>query len=100
MEIFNVEKNFFIKVHPGKVLQNILDEGGISQAELARHLHIPQSKINEICRSKRGISAEMAVKLGKVFKQSPEFWLNLQKNWELSQVSRFASKGIKQLVLR
>ena len=40
------------------------------------------SKINEICRGKRGISAEMAVKLGKAFSQTPDLWMGLQNEWE------------------
>jgi len=78
--------DFAIAVHPGKILQEILDEQDISQAALARHLNMDPSKINEICRGRRGISVEMAVMLGKAFGQSTGVWLNLQKNWELSQV--------------
>jgi antitoxin HigA-1 len=77
------EKNFSIAVHPGAVLQDILDESDLTQYELARHLGMPHSKINEICRGKRGVSAKMATMLGRAFGQSPEFWLNLQKSWEL-----------------
>ncbi|MCO6432035.1 MAG: HigA family addiction module antidote protein [Deltaproteobacteria bacterium] len=50
--------------------------------------------INEICRGKRGISAEMAMKLSQALGASPQFWLNLQNNWELSQLSKSALKRI------
>jgi antitoxin HigA-1 len=53
--------------------------------------------INEICREKRGISAEMAWKLSQSLGAGPNFWLNLQNNWELSQVK---VKPIKKLALR
>jgi addiction module HigA family antidote len=53
--------------------------------------------VNEICRGKRGISAEMAVKLSLALGASPQFWLNLQKNWELSQVDRKAIRRIKPI---
>ena len=95
-----LKKDFFIPVHPGEVLQNILDDSGITQTHLALHLGIPHSKINEICRGKRGISAEMAAKLGKAFGQSPAFWMNLQKNWELSQVDKSTYQNIKKLASR
>jgi plasmid maintenance system antidote protein VapI len=49
---------------------------------------------NEICRGKRGISAEMAVKLSKALGGSPQFWLNLQNNWELSQLNYSNFKNI------
>jgi len=89
--------DFAINVHPGDVLREMLDEIGLRQAELARHLNMDPSKINEICRGKRGISAEMAVLLGKSFQISPGTWLNLQKNWELSQVEPAVSKRAKPL---
>mgnify|MGYP001608328913 CR=1 FL=1 len=89
--------DFAIKVHPGDILREMLDEMRLSQAELARHLNMDPSKINEICRRKRGISAEMAVLLGKAFQISAGTWHNLQKNWELSQVEKTVSKRTKPL---
>jgi len=68
-----------IAVHPGEILQELLEEHQVTQTLLAAHLAMQQSKINEICRGKRGSSPDMAVRLGRVFNQSPMFWLNLQK---------------------
>jgi addiction module HigA family antidote len=76
-----------IKVHPGLVLRDELSERGITQTQLAGHIKVLPKTINEICRGKRGISAEMAVQLSRALGASPGFWLNLQKNWELSQVN-------------
>jgi addiction module HigA family antidote len=73
-------------VHPGEVLQDELEEIGLSQTALARHIRVLPKTVNEICRRKRGISAEMAMKLSKALGGSPQFWLNLQNNWELSQL--------------
>ena len=78
--------DFPISVHPGEILQEMLDERGVSQSQLARHLKTDTARINEICRGRRGISAEMAILLGKAFGTSAVLWMNLQKNWELSQV--------------
>ena len=86
-----------IAVHPGKVLEDELAERGITQSALAQHIGVLSKTINEICRAKRGISAEMAMKLSMALGASPEFWLNLQKNWELAQVKRGALKRIKPL---
>jgi addiction module HigA family antidote len=72
-------------VHPGLVLQDELDELGISQTALAEHIGVLPKTINEICRGKRGISAEMALKLSQALGASPNFWLNLQNNYELAQ---------------
>jgi len=52
-------------IHPGCVLKDELEERGLSQAQLARHLHLLPKRINEICRGKRGISAEMAMMLSR-----------------------------------
>jgi len=75
-------------VHPGKVLQDELDELAISQTALAEHIGVLAKTVNEICRGKRGISAEMAMKLSQALGASPQFWLNLQNNWELSLVRK------------
>lgn len=82
-------------VHPGAVLRDELEEIGISQSALAEHIGVLPKTINEICRGKRGISADMAMKLSQALGATPYFWLNLQNNWELSQVS--SSKKIKPL---
>lgn len=78
-------------VHPGYVLKDELEEIGITQSALAEHIGVLPKSINEICRGKRGISAEMAWKLSLALGASPNFWMNLQNNWELSEVnvSRF-----------
>lgn len=86
-----------ILVHPGKVLLDELNERGITQSALAAHIGVLSKTINEICRGKRGISAEMAVKLSMALGASPGFWLNLQKNWELALVKRRTLKKIKPL---
>ena len=88
-----------IAVHPGEILQEILDQNHITQSRLAAQLDMSQSKINEICRGKRGITPDMAMRLGKVFGQSALFWLNLQKNWELSQLDEALYTTIEPLKL-
>ena len=87
-----------ISVHPGEVLADELSERGISQVALAKHVGVLPKTINEICRGKRGISADMAMRLAQALGASPYFWLNLQKNWELSQVRKTALGKIKKLV--
>lgn len=82
------EQNHITPIHPGLVLQDELDELGISQAMLADHIGVLPKTINEICRGKRGVSAEMSVKLSQALGASPHFWLNLQNNWELSRLER------------
>ncbi len=70
--------------HPGEILQRIfLDDMGITQSSLASHLRWKPGKINEIVNKKRGITAETALALSDALKTSPEFWLNLQSNYDL-----------------
>jgi len=80
----NKLENHTTPIHPGLVLQDELDEIGISQSLLAEHIGVLPKTINEICRGKRGISVEMAWKLSRALGASPNFWLNLQNTWELS----------------
>jgi addiction module HigA family antidote len=84
-------------VHPGLVLKDELEERGVRQSVLAAHIGVLPKTINEICRQKRGISAEMAVKLSLALGASPQFWINLQKNWELSQVDRVKLEAIEKI---
>jgi len=87
-------KNHITPIHPGLVLQDELEEIGVSQTALAKHIGVLPKTINEICRGKRGISAEMAVKLSSALGASPQFWLNLQNNWELSMIKPPKAKRI------
>jgi len=91
-------KTHITPIHPGEVLQDELDELGITQSALAEHIHVLPKTINEICRGKLGISAEMAMKLSQALGASPQFWLNLQNNWELSQIEEDAYEDIDAFV--
>jgi addiction module HigA family antidote len=88
---------FPIAVHPGEVLQEMLDDLGVSQSKLARHVKVDPSKINEICRGRRGISAEMALILSRALGTSVAVWMNLQKAWELSQADRSVVARVRPL---
>ena len=87
----------FTPVHPGAVLRDELKEIGLSQTALAKHIGVLPKTINEICRGKRGISAEMSMKLSKALGGSPQFWLNLQNNWELSHLNEPDFEHIKPI---
>jgi len=88
-----------IVIHPGEILQEILEQNNLTQSALANHLGEAQAKINEICRGKRGVTPDMAMKLGRAFGQSPMFWLNLQKNWELGQLDETQYRQIEPIPL-
>ena len=92
-----MNETHYTPVHPGEVLKDELDEIDLTQSALAKHIGVLPKTINEICRGKRGISAEMAMKLSKALGGSPQFWLNLQNNWEISQLDESLFEGIEHV---
>ncbi len=83
-------------IHPGVHLAEELDELGMSAAELSRQLDVPVNRITAIINGQRGITADTALRLGHWFGTSPDFWLNLQKIYEL----RLAQQEVGDLVKR
>jgi addiction module HigA family antidote len=70
--------------HPGEMLrEEFLKPLNISQSALARHLGWPYARLNEIINGKRGVTAVSALDLGEALLTGPEFWLNLQRDWDL-----------------
>lgn len=71
-------------IHPGEVLlEEFLKPMGISQNKLAINIGVPPRRINEIVLGKRGVTADTALRLGKFFSVSAEFWLGLQSQYDL-----------------
>lgn len=75
-----------IPTHPGEILlEEFLVPLAITQVQLAEHLGISVQRVNEIVRQKRGVSPDTAWLFGKAFGTTPEFWMNLQAAFDLSQ---------------
>jgi addiction module HigA family antidote len=71
-------------IHPGEILlEEFLNPMDISQYRLAKDLSVDPRRINEIVHGKRSISADTALRLGRYFSMSPQFWLNLQSHYDL-----------------
>lgn len=70
-------------IHPGEHLAEFLDEYQLSQYRVAKDIHVPPRRINEIVKGERAISADTALRLGTYFGTAPEFWLNLQCAYDL-----------------
>ena len=71
-------------VHPGEVLlEEFLRPLGISQNQLAKHLSVNVSRVNDIVRARRGITGNTALRLARATNTTPEFWLNLQALYDL-----------------
>ena len=75
-------------IHPGEHLAEELKEPGISAAALARQIDAPVNRITGITNGQRGITADTALRLGHWFETSPDFWLNLQKLYELRSAQK------------
>lgn len=71
-------------IHPGEILADELAELGVSVAALARAIDVPQSRMAEIVKGKRGISADTALRLSAYFGTSARLWLNLQAAFDLA----------------
>ena len=69
-------------IHPGAHLAEELKELGLSAAELARQINTPVNRVTAIINGQRAITANTALRFGRWFGTSPEFWLNLQKLYE------------------
>ena len=75
------------RIHPGEILrEEFLKPMGMSVYELAKRLHVPAPRLNDIILKKRGITANTAVRLSRFFGTTEQFWLGLQSAYEVSLV--------------
>ncbi len=70
-------------IHPGEFLAETLEELGFSQAAFARALGVSPMRISHVIRGARPVTAELALLFGRAFDQSPQYWLNLQADYDL-----------------
>ncbi len=84
-------------IHPGEHLAEELNELSMSAAALARQINVPTNRITEILNGRRTVTGDTALRLAHFFGTSPEFWLNLQKLYELRLAEKKAGKGIRDL---
>lgn len=84
-------------VHPGEILrEEYIQERGLTITEVAKGLGIARANLSAIVNERGGISPELAVKLSEAFGNSSQFWVNLQKNYELWH----AEKRVNRAVIR
>ena len=86
-------------ITPGEILEEeFLKPMGITQYRLAKDIAVPPRRINEIIKGQRGITADTALRLGRYFQMSPQFWLNLQSHYDLEiQQDRLGPRLEKEL---
>ena len=85
--------------HPGEVLQELyLVPLGLSALALARRIHVPRTRIERLVKGETAVSADTAMRLAKVFSTTPEYWMNLQRAWDLARARETIDvSGIKPL---
>ena len=84
-------------VHPGEILRDeFLKPMGISVYGLANAIKVPRSRINDIVRGRRAVSTDTALRLGRYFGTSPEFWINLQARHDLDVADRTVRRRIER----
>jgi len=85
-------------IHPGEILsEDFLKPMGLSAYRLSKGANIDQTRISEIIRGKRSVTADTALRLARFFGNSPEFWLNLQAHYDLEQKKREMEKDLKKI---
>jgi addiction module HigA family antidote len=87
-------------IHPGVVLADELAELGMSPAELARELHVPSNRIYQLIAGKRAMTADTALRLQQWLGVSADFWMNLQKRYELDVAAELVGAEIERTVHR
>ncbi|MBI2436623.1 MAG: HigA family addiction module antidote protein [Candidatus Magasanikbacteria bacterium] len=91
-------KKYIDNIHPGEVLfEEFLKPLGISAYRLAQETRIPQTRISEIVRKKRRITADTALRLSTFFGNSAEFWLGLQNDFDLEEERRELKRELRQI---
>ena len=88
---------FMRAVHPGTILKDELAELGVSPAEFAKQIDAPFNRVAEIIDGKRSITGDTAISFGQWFGVAPQFWLNLQTQFDRAAAKRQTAPAARQL---
>jgi antitoxin HigA-1 len=88
---------FMRVIHPGAILKDELDELGITPTEFARQIAVPPNRVSQIIGGKRSVTGDTALRFGHWFETDPQFWLNLQAQFDLAQADKETGERIRQL---
>jgi|AntRauTorckE5430_2_1112549.scaffolds.fasta_scaffold53652_2 addiction module HigA family antidote len=87
-----------INIHPGEILrEEYLEPLQLTAYRLAKDIGVPQTRISEILKERRSITADTALRFGKYFGTTPEFWLNMQGYYDLRQAALDAGEAIASI---
>jgi addiction module HigA family antidote len=85
-------------VHPGAFLAELLGELSISQAQFARAIGVSAMRVSHLVNGRRPVTAELALRLARLFGQTPQYWLNLQSRYDLDRAQDAVGGRIKSEV--
>lgn len=85
-------------IHPGEVLQEeFLDPMGISVYRLSKETGLSQTRLGQIIKGERNISAETAIKIGRFLNTGPEFWMNLQSLYDIEEAQKQHGREVEAI---
>jgi antitoxin HigA-1 len=84
-------------VHPGEILADELAERQVSASELARQINVPANRISQLLRGNRAITGDTALRLGHWLGMNPQFWMNLQSQYDLALAQAASGRDIEKL---
>jgi antitoxin HigA-1 len=87
-------------IHPGEILADELEEIGLSAKRLAEVIEAPPNRLYQILAGKRSITADTALRLGRYFGTTPDFWMNLQTAYELDSARQRMGAAIERIPQR
>ena len=87
-------------IHPGEILADELEEIGLSAKKLADVIEVPPNRLYQILAGKRNVTADTALRLGRYFGMSPDFWMNLQTAYELASARQRIGKAVERIPRR
>ena len=87
-------------IHPGEHLAEAIEAVGITATQLARDIRVPPNRVTGILHGTRGITADTALRLGRYFNTSAEFWMNLQQLYELRRAEQEIGKTLNAIPRR
>ena len=89
--------NTISPTHPGKILLEGIEDYGLSVKKVAEDIQVPASTLYAVTKGQRPISPELAIKVGHYFKTTPEYWSNLQSDYELRLAKIKVSDSLKHI---
>ena len=93
-----MKRDILPPVHPGEILlEEFMEPLSITQYRLAKDIHVTPIRISQIIHGKRSITADTALRLGKYFNMTPQFWLNLQDRYDLETAQDQLTKEIDSI---